>query len=76
MKVKAPDPHLRDPEVGPGEGVDGIYPQHDTATMVAQQESRGPDPRAPAAEDPTVNPGKSFPGQFAGKRRKEGFFGH
>ena len=32
-------------------------------------------PRAPPADDPTVNPGQSFLGKFAGERRKEGFFG-
>ena len=40
-----------------------------------EQESKGPEPRASPAEDQNVNPGKSFPGQFAGKGQKEGFFG-
>ena len=35
----------------------------------------GPEPRAPPADDEIVNPGQSFLGKFAGKRRKEAFFG-
>ena len=43
-KVKALDPHLQYPEVGPGEAGCRNHLQNDTATMVAQQESRGPEP--------------------------------
>ena len=69
-KVKALDPHLQYPEVGPGEAADGRSLQNGEVSARVQQESGGPDPRASLAEDPTVNPGQSFLGQFAGKRRK------
>ena len=42
--------------------------------MEAQQELDGPEPTAPLADDQNVNPGQSFLGKFAGKRRKEAFF--
>ena len=73
--VKALDPHLQYPDVWYGEVIKSKYLQHDTSTMMEQQESRGPEPGVPPAEDPTVNPVQSFLGQFAGKRRKLGFFG-
>ena len=74
-KVRALDPHLWDPEVGHGEAADGKYPQSGEVSWRVQQESGGPDLRAPPAEDPPVNPGQSFLGQFAGKCLKEAFFG-
>ena len=43
-KVKALDPHLQYPEVGPGEAGCRNHLKNDTATMVAKQESRGPEP--------------------------------
>ena len=69
-KVKALDPHLRNPEVGPGDAADGRSPQNGEVSARVQQESGGPDPRASLAEDPTVNPGQSFLGQFAWKWQK------
>ena len=36
---------------------------------------RGLDPRGSAAEEQIVNPAQIFLGKFAGKRRKEAFFG-
>ena len=69
-KVRAPDPHLRWPEVGHGEAADGRSPQSGEVSARVQQESEGPYPRASLAEDLLVNPGKSFLGKFAWKRRK------
>ena len=69
-KVKALEPHLQYSEVGPGEAADGRSLQNGEVSASVQQESRGPDPRAPPAEDQNVNPGESFLGKFAGKRRK------
>ena len=40
-----------------------------------EQELKSPEARASPAEDQNVNPGKSFPGQFAGKGQKEGLVG-
>ena len=74
-KAKALGPHLRYPEVGPGDAVDGRSRQNGEVSARVQQESGGPDPRASLAEDPTVNPSESFLCQFAGKRRKDGSFG-
>ena len=74
-QTQAPDPPLQGPEVGPGEAADGRSPQSGEVSARVQQESGGPEPWASLAEDPTVNPGQSFLGQSAGKRRKEGFFG-
>ena len=74
-KVEALDPHLQYPQVGPGEAADGRSLQNGEVSARLQQESGGPDPRASLAEDPTVNPGQSFLGKFAGKGQKEGFFG-
>ena len=73
-KVKALDPHLQYPEVGPGEAADGRSPQSGEVSSRVQHESGGPAPRAPPADDQNVNPGQSFPGKFAGERRKEAFF--
>ena len=50
-------------------------PQSGEVSARVQQESEGPDPRAPPSENFIVNPGQSFLGQFAGKGQKEGFFG-
>ena len=69
-KVKALGPHLRYPQVTPGEAADGRSLQGGEVSSRVQQESGGPDPRASLAEDPTVNPGQSFLGKFAGMRRK------
>ena len=66
-KVKALDPHLRYPEIGHGEAADGRSLQNGEVSSRVQQESGGLDPRASHAEDPTVNPGQSFLGKFAGK---------
>jgi hypothetical protein len=75
-KGKALGPHLRGPEVGPGEAADGRSPQSGEVSARVQQESGGPEPGASLAEDPTVNPGQSFSCKFAGERRKWAFFGH
>ena len=74
-KVKALDPHLRLPEVGRGEAADCASLQGGEVSARVQQESGGPEPRASPAENLIVNPSESFLCQFAGKRRKEGFFG-
>ena len=74
-KVKAPDPHLRWPEVGRGDAADGRSPQNGEVSARVQQESGGPEPRASPAENLIVNPGESFLCHFAGKGQKEGFFG-
>ena len=60
LKLKALDPHLRYPEVGPGEGGDRRYPQGGTATMVAQQDLGGPRPWISFSEDLLANSGQSF----------------
>ena len=75
-KAKALDPHLQYQQVGPGEAADGRSPQSGEVSARVQQESGGPEPRASLAEDPTVNPGQSFPCKFAGKGRKWAFFSH
>ena len=63
----------RDLEVGHGFSTDCASLQNGEVSASVQQESWGSDTRAPPADDNSVNPGKSFLGKFAGKRRKEGF---
>ena len=73
--MKAPDPHLRYPEVDHGEAADKESLQNGEVSARVQQGYKDPDPTAPPADDQNVNPGQSFLGKFAGKRRKEAFFG-
>ena len=74
-KVRAPDPHLRCPQVGHGEAADGRSLQNGEVSASVQKESKGPYPTAPHAKEQIENPGQSFPCKFAGKGQKEGFFG-
>ena len=60
----------RGPEVGHGEAADGRSLQSGEVSSSVQQEYVGPNPRVPPADDQNVNPGQSFPGKFAGERRK------
>ena len=60
LKLKARDPHLRCPEVDPGEAGDRRYLQGGTATMVAQQDPGGPRPWISFSEDLLANPGQSY----------------
>ena len=60
LKLKAPNPHLRCQEVGPGEAGDRRYPQGGSATMVAQQDPGGPRPWISFSKDLLANPGQSF----------------
>jgi hypothetical protein len=69
-KVKALDPHLRYPDVGPGEELDRSYRQCESFLQGYNKNLKVPSPRAPPADDLIVNPGQSFLGKFSGKCRK------
>ena len=68
-------PSLARPGGCPGEAADCASLQNGEVSSRLQQESGGPAPRASLTEEQIVNPGQSFLGKFAGKRRKWAFIG-